>query len=249
MSSPANAPGEGPIDGALQFERAEILPPPGAADDTSPRCGGCPQPLVDRYYHVQGVTVCENCANRIREGQQAPPATSLLRAALYGAGAGLAGCALYATVAIVTGLEIGLIAILVGVMVGKAVRHGSNGLGGRPQQILAVVLTYFSITTSYLPVFINHAIKNPQKVEQSATATPGKPQSQPDAPAPRSVTGVIVILLVIAAAAPFLSLGSGFGALISLVIIFFGLQRAWGLTGRTDLLIMGPYDLNAPPQP
>jgi hypothetical protein len=61
---------------------------------------------------------------------------------------------LYALVAILTGLEVGLIAILVGYMVGRAVRHGSGGLGGRPQQILAVVLTYFAITTSYLPVFV-----------------------------------------------------------------------------------------------
>jgi hypothetical protein len=246
VSSPANAPGDGPLDGALQFERAEIVFSPGAPDDADTRCAGCQQPIVDRYYHAQGVTVCEACANRIRDGQQAPPPTSLLRAALFGAGAGLAGCALYATVAIVTGLEIGLIAILVGFMVGKAVRHGSNGLGGRPQQILAVVLTYFSITTSYIPVFINHAIKNPPKAEQSATGKGSSQRPESTTPPPKSVTGVIVILLLIAAAAPFLSLGSGFGAFLSLVIIFFGLHKAWALTGRTDLLIMGPYDLNAP---
>lgn len=43
----------------------------------------------------------------------------------------MAGCAIYATVAPVTGLEIGLIAILAGVMVGKAIRHAPGGLGGR----------------------------------------------------------------------------------------------------------------------
>jgi hypothetical protein len=51
VSSPANAPGDGPLDGALQFERAEILPSPGAPDDADTRCAGCQQPIVDRYYH------------------------------------------------------------------------------------------------------------------------------------------------------------------------------------------------------
>jgi hypothetical protein len=54
------------------------------------------------------------CAQRIQSGQQAPPVASLGKAVLYGVGAALAGCALYALVAIVTGWEVGLVAILVG---------------------------------------------------------------------------------------------------------------------------------------
>ncbi len=77
----------------------------------------------------------------------------MLRAALYGAGAAL--------VAIVTGYEIGLISILVGITVGKAIRRGSHGWGGRPQQILAVALTYFAITSSYIPVAIYNAQNKP----------------------------------------------------------------------------------------
>jgi hypothetical protein len=190
--------------------------------------------------------VCETCGRRIESGQQQPPVTALAPAALYGAGAALAGCALYALVAIVTGLEVGLIAIVVGIMVGKAVRKGSRGLGGRPQQILAVLLTYFAITTSYIPVFIYQQIKKPAQVQQAQSG-----KSQPaveDAPktsesqAGMSFGKAVVVLLAIAAAAPFLSLGEGLGALISLFIIFIGLQRAWVLTGRSDIPIMGPYE-------
>jgi hypothetical protein len=183
--------------------------------------------------------VCESCAQRIQSGQQAPPALSLARAALYGGGAALAGSALYAAVAITTGLEIGLIAIVVGVMVGKAVRFGSHGLGGRPQQILAVLLTYFAITTSYIPVFIHQQIKNPNQGQQAAPAAPKTEEAE----APMSVGKAVAILLLLAAAAPFLSLGSGVSALISLFIIFIGLQRAWMLTGRSEILIMGPYQV------
>jgi hypothetical protein len=53
-------------------------------------------------------------------------------------------------------------------------------------------------------------------------------------------------LLLLAAVAPFLSLGSGISGLISLFIIFIGLQRAWRLTGRSEILVMGPYESAAP---
>jgi hypothetical protein len=50
----------------------------------------------------------------------------------------------------------------------------------------------------------------------------------------------MVGLLVIGLAAPFLSI-SGVGGLISLLIIFFGLQRAWQVTGRPEILVHGPF--------
>src|SRR5690242_12751069 len=139
MYSAGSPPNEGPVAGELQFEHAQPLPAPG--DPSAPHCAACKQAIGTTYYHAQGMPVCQTCAERIQSGQQAPPALSLAPAALYGGIAALAGSALYAGVAITTGLEIGLIAIVVGVMVGKAVRIGSKGLGGRPQQILAVVLT------------------------------------------------------------------------------------------------------------
>lgn len=143
----------------------------------------------------------------------------------------MAGCAIYATVAPVTGLEIGLIAILAGVMVGKAIRHAPGGLGGRSQRVLAVVLTYFAITTSYNPVFIKHAINQPK-----AEAV----QSKEEKAEPMSVGALPVALVALAAAAPFPALSDGSGILY-LVIIGFGVYRAWKLTERTNLLIMAPY--------
>lgn len=228
----------------MQFERAEPL---GQADSAM-RCVACQQPIVEKYYHAQGQTVCQLCAQRIESGQQPPPAISLARAAVYGLGAALAGCILYAAVAMITGWEIGIVAIVVGVMVGKAVRKGSRGLGGRPQQILAVLLTYFAITTSYIPVFIHQQVKQVRQGQQTrpqqVTSESAAPRPAERSAPPMSVGKALLILLLLAAAAPFLSLGSGAGALISLFIIFIGLQQAWKLTGRTDILIMGPYDVS-----
>jgi hypothetical protein len=189
------------------------------------------------------------CAERIQSGQQKPPAISLATAILYGAGAALAGCIIYAAVAVLLNIEIGIVAIAVGYMVGKAVRAGSRGLGGRPQQILAVLLTYFSITTSYVSVAIYAYAKNPQRFEQAQKsrksidgAKPADAQAADSSENPRrtGVAGALLGLFILLAAAPFFQLGS-IGGFISLFIIFIGLQKAWRLTGRSELVVTGPY--------
>ena len=206
----------------LQFQRAEPLTASGAAIR---RCAACQQIVPDKYYHAQGQVVCPTCAERIKAGQQAPPTSSLFRAFLYGLGAAVAGCAIYAAVSIATGYEFALMAIVVGVMVGKAIRYASHGLGGRPQQILAVALTYFGITTSYVPVAIH----------SWSTHTPGASIAQVD----------WLHLMGLSLAAPFLSIGSGISGLLTLFIIFVGLAQAWKLTRASDILILGPYNPQA----
>jgi hypothetical protein len=59
---------------------------------------------------------------------------TLLRAALFGIGAGILGAAIYYGVLALTGYNIGLVAIGVGILVGRAVRKGSGGFGGRGYQ-------------------------------------------------------------------------------------------------------------------
>jgi len=243
--------GQTPLPHDLQFQQAE---PAEAIDPQAPRCVVCKSPIGATYFHASGQVVCPGCADRIQSGQQKPPAISLGRAALYGAGAGLAGCILYAAVAILLHLQIGIIAIVVGIMVGKAVRAGSRGLGGRPQQIMAVVLTYFSITTSYIPVFFNEVRKNPQMLQRSKAATSKaatpavtSPDTvEPAKPKKMGFVAAVLILLVIFAAAPLFSL-THISGLISLFIIYIGLKRAWMLTGRSEILVMGPYETQPAP--
>ncbi len=231
----------------LQFQHAEPLPGTGSAD-AARKCVACKQPIGATYFHARGHVVCPTCAQRIQSRQQAPQALSLGRAFLYGSGAALGGCILYATVAILTGFEFGLMAIVAGIMVGKAIRYASKGLGGRPQQILALALTYFAITTSYIPVFIYHSAKNHQET-QSQQAQQAKTDHSVTTTArnkpPMSLGVAAMYLLLLAAVAPFLSLGSGLSGLLSLFIISIGLRQAWRLTGRSQILVMGPYETAA----
>lgn len=224
----------------LQFEHAIPL------NTSSQLCAACKTALTGQYFQAQGLPVCPQCADRINSRQQAPPPISLLPAVLYGSAAAFAGFLIYATVSIAFDLQLALISILVGVMVGKAVRKGSKGLGGRPQQILAVVMTYFAITTSYIPVYIYETTKTPAKAAKSNAAPPSttKPLPGETDNSPRtkpSLGSALAILLLIALAAPFMSLSSGLSGILNIAIIFFGLQNAWKLTGRTDLIVTGPY--------
>src|SRR2546422_11725279 len=52
------------------------------------------------------------------------------------------GAGLYFGIEATTGYELGLVAVVVGLMVGGAVRKGSNGRGGWRYQALAMFLTY-----------------------------------------------------------------------------------------------------------
>ena len=79
------------------------------------------------------------------------PAPPHLAATVLGLLAGLAGATLWYLVRVSTGYELGLIAIVVGLIVGVAVRKGSRERGGWFYQTLAIVLTYACIGAQYLP--------------------------------------------------------------------------------------------------
>src|SRR5580658_3405103 len=144
----------------LQFRRAQ--PIDSAEPPAGKNCAACKQLVAGEHYQVQNQVICASCAAKIRAGQQSQKPVPLFRAVIYGVGAALAGCILYA-IPLAMGFQIGIVALAVGWMVGKAIRHGSYGTGGRAQQILAVGLTYFAISTSFIPAsfFIGakHAIE------------------------------------------------------------------------------------------
>src|SRR5439155_26102796 len=78
----------------------------------------------------------------------------VLKAAGLGLLAAIGGSVLYYAVAAITGYELAIVAIAVGFMVGKAVRRGSGNRGGRAYQVLAIVLTYFAIVSTYIPLAV-----------------------------------------------------------------------------------------------
>jgi hypothetical protein len=222
-------------ESALQFDRADSV------EETSRdlQCSTCATPFHDHYYEANGQTVCERCRYEVeREFAIKPGAAGFTKAFGAGLGAAAVGAGIYYAVLALTGYEFGLIAILVGFMVGSAVRWSSRGRGGWAYQSLAIVLTYMAIVSTYIPLMIQEMTKNPT-VEAAATAAPGTTtkESQEEFSLGAFVVGVMV-LFALAAALPFFA---GIENAIGLLIIGIALYEAWKLNKRATLEITGPY--------
>ena len=209
----------------LQFVRAEPVKP----EETAQCCVGCKSPIVGTYFHANGKVGLPELCGTGSEKPASSPASSLGRAALYGRRR-LRGFAIYTIVAITTGFQIGLIAILVGYMVGRAGRGGARGLGGRPQQILAVALTHYSITHQL------HSGHSVLRISPAGGGAAGRQIRGAEANS-RSGSGRRSGVSHQVCAVFYLLLVYGSGALplpdcrrirySNSVIIFFGLSRAW----------------------
>jgi hypothetical protein len=219
MSEPQATPTS--VD-SLQFQRAEVTGQPATRT-----CALCKQPITGTYFQASGHPVCAICTQRIKSGQQNAPSIDWARATLFGLCAAIAGCAIFAAVWIATGARFGLIAIVVGILVGKAIRYASGGRGGIQQQILAVVLTYFGITASIIPVILVKGMSSAQFAHLNF-ASPW----------------TWMVMLGTSAISPFMGLTSISGV-IYIALIFFGLRQAWALTRPVEIAFQGPYETNA----
>lgn len=137
-----------PAGSALSFEQAEFenqAPAPLA-------CGYCGQPLTGQYWEISKRPACETCRDVVqRELTASGSQRHLLTALGYGSAAAIAGSVVWSLIEKVFHAQVGIVAIGIGYVVGRAVRKGARGFGGRRYQVLAVVLTYSSIALASLP--------------------------------------------------------------------------------------------------
>jgi hypothetical protein len=140
----------------LSFERAEFdgdaaAPAAGLGQLPPPlTCRVCSAPIVTEYFRANSQPLCPGCYQGVKDNHDA--ATG---GVVYATGLGLAGAVVgtglyYAVAAIVPG-GIALVAIVVGVIVGKAVRRGAGVRGHWVYRVIAVGLTYLAIVSTYVP--------------------------------------------------------------------------------------------------
>ena len=150
----------------MQFDRAEFTTP---APSDGPRCMSCQQAIVSEYYELGGKIFCDRCHESaekwLRGGSRF---VRLLKALVFGSVAAAIGATLYYAILRTTGYNIGLVAVVVGAMVGGAVRKGSGNRGGPFYQVLAVFLTYSAIVAMYVPLLFEEAVKSNQAENQNA---------------------------------------------------------------------------------
>ena len=176
----ATPPNSGPFDGHdLQFDRA--VPAASGDSDASAQavvCAACNTTLRTAYYDVDGQQLCAACKQKV-EATSAPIREwgATLRAALFGFGAAVAGAIIYYGVIAITNFEIGIVAILIGFMVGFSVRKGARGRGGRRLQLAAAGLTYFSVAMAYFPLAMKGAAQESDASDQASAITADTAQS------------------------------------------------------------------------
>jgi hypothetical protein len=244
----------GPANADLQFDRVSR---PGAGvltSGSSATCTACQKSIDDAYYDINGHTVCASCRVVVESAVETPAGIGpLLKAGLFGLGAAIAGAIVYYGVMALLNLEIGIVAILTGYMVGYAVKRGTGNRGGRRFQIMAVALTYLSIAMAYTPIAIKGAIDSDQKAKSAvvtgtdggSAAAPGSPNSVGKTDEKVTAGGFVVaiaLMLGLCAALPVIVIFTSMpGGLISAAIMFFGMQQAWKMTGAPSLVVNGPY--------
>ncbi len=198
-----------------QFSTAEYPP------QQIERCGLCGTPLASEYYRVHGRTACAGCASAAQNGQaNGQKNTAFTRALLFGIGAAAVGLVGYAAFTIATSFYIGYVALGVGYIVARAMKFGSGGFGGRPFQIVAVILTYLAIALAEIPIALW--------------------EFRTRIPAGRMLV-VGIRLLPVGLTSPIREMRDPIHGLINLVILFVGLRIAWRGTAAPSANVEGPF--------
>src|SRR5258706_3194548 len=153
-----------------QFGTAEYASPSG-----TDRCKSCQQEVTASYYRINGLLACENCTHKLQAQTPKDTHAAYVRGILFGIAGALAGLILYSAFGIITGIEIGYVALAVGWLVGTAIKKGSNGIGGRRYQIAAVALTYAAVSIFSVPIGLSYMMKEKKPAASSAVSAPAAP--------------------------------------------------------------------------
>lgn len=213
---------DAPQSGDLSFDRAIPLAPVGEAAGVT--CASCRRALVETYHTANGEPICDTCRAVLEAAAQGVSETGVItKATVFGLGAMFAGAFVYWAVMRFAHLEIGLVAILNGWMVGKAMRKGADGRGGRWLQVVGALLVYGSVALAYLPFAL-----------------------QQDAGEFAGIVGAITLAIFTVALPVVAIIGSLPGGLLSALIIGFGMMQAWQLTGTPRIAFQGPFRVGGP---
>jgi hypothetical protein len=228
-------------------------------------CKSCNLLLAGHYYRINGGLACERCKEQLESQLPKDSHAAFVRGLIFGVGGAILGLILYSAFGIITGLEIGYISLAVGYMVGKAMRMGSRGIGGRRYQIMAVILTYAAVSMSAIPIGISQYTKEKKEKPQTRVQKTPPADQESVSPSPEPGSGptpaaqtakrkmnlgaALAGLAVLGLASPFLELQDPFRGVIGLVILLVGIRIAWQLTASPKIEILGPFASQNPPEP
>lgn len=270
MATPNDSPGTDQDE--IQFEQAEFPAETSAVQEHVTRCNACTAAIPDVYFEAGGKVVCAPCRDKIEAMfHQGSRLDRGIKAVLFGTIAAALGAILYYAIMRITGLNIGLVAVVVGLMVGGAVKAGSGNRGGRFYQLLAVFLTYSAIVGMFVPKMLDVFRKGPgQNAPAQVADADGKPAPAPapleqakleagkkdHAPAAQPAVqpaqalhkrpnlGLVLLALGVLIGFTYaIPVLVAFQAPISGLIFGFALWEAWKINRRVRLAFNGPFRL------
>lgn len=222
----------------LQFDKAEPAQPA-----ESLLCAGCRKPLVDSFYLAGPQKICATCRDQVQEQLTGgPKGPRVAKALLIGLFISVVGGAAWAFITSKTeGSFSGLLAILLGYLVGIGVRKGSDGRGGRGYQVLAVLLIYLGLAIGFSGLMIPEFVKKQPKAA-TETPAPSAESNAPD-PAPVSAGGCVMaglIVVGICLASPVLV---AIKSPLIILMLAIALWEGWRINRGVDLNLKGPFPL------
>ncbi|HEY5090193.1 MAG TPA: hypothetical protein VIK30_09490 [Polyangia bacterium] len=243
---------DGTPDAGLQFDKVDLATP-----NEARACRLCQRPIEGEYFEIARNIICRPCAGALSGSKRG--GGSLPRGLLFGAGAAVLGTIAWFAIVKITHHEFGLLAIGIGLLVGTAVRKGAQGLGGWRTQTLAMVLTYVSITASYVPLIVRGLAESEATRSAQSTTADGQDTdssgrsplgnlSDPEDPKPKGGAGslafAVLLIFGLAFASPFLGGASNF---MGILIIGIALYEAWKINRRVPL--SGPFRFGSAASP
>lgn len=155
----------------LQFSAVESATP--GQTVAAPQCVVCHRPINDAYFTAGDKVVCPDCRNRYEATLRGGSGFwRFVKATALGIAAGIVGAAVWFGITYATDRILAIVSIGVGLLVGVAVRVGSEKRGGIGYQFLAVVLTYLALGVGLAPKLIMD-IYEKHKADHPSLATSG----------------------------------------------------------------------------
>lgn len=199
-------------------------------------CVACKADIADEYYLAGGQVLCARCRAGLTRAPQGSGVGAFFKALALGLLGAVVAAGLWAAVAMITGYEIGLIAIVVGLIVGFAVRKGASGHSGLRFQLLAIALTFCGLSWATIPFVIKELVDRPKE------EAPPPPVAEPSEPGAGEVGIAVGVLLLMLLILPFVAYVGGLAqSPISILFLGIALYEAWRINQRRHVEVSGPF--------